>query len=151
MKKILLIILSLLVLVGCNKDNKPFSLDSEYYNDGKIIDIDSNGIKKLEKEKKSFAVFVNLKGCTSCIEFKKVLDQFMDEYKIDFYSLSVNDIEGTCIDDCVKYSPSVVIYHKGKVVASLDAIKNEDLPYYESVEGFKSWFNKYVILEESNN
>lgn len=145
MKKVFILLLSILFLAtGCDKT---FYLDDEYYENNELIEIDSEGIKKLEEDKKSFLVFVNLSGCLSCAEFRVVLDDFMKEYNLTVYSLSITDIEGTCIDNCVKYTPSVVLYHDGKVVDYLDANSNDDLTYYESVDGFVSWLNKYVKLK----
>ena len=41
-----------------------------------------------------------------------------------------------------------MVFRKGKRIDFLEANKDEDLPFYESEEGFKKWFTKYINLKE---
>ena len=63
------------------------------------------------------------------------------------YEINFKDINNTQIDDYVKYSPSLVIYDKGKLIAYMDANSDDDLQYYKSVDGIKNWVSKYVYLK----
>lgn len=148
MKKISLILLTILLLVGCTKEKKTevFSLDEELYNNASIIEIDSSEFKELEKNKNNFAVFVHLSGCTSCSEFRKVLDSFTTENNMTLYSIEYKEMKKTSIYKFVEYAPSLILYKDGEMVKYLDSVSDEDLPFYEDVESFKKWFSKYVRM-----
>ena len=112
-----------------------------------ITDIDKKELKLLEKEKQSFAVFVYLPGCSSCAEFKKVLNEFVEEKNIEVYSISITDVEGTGVEK-VEYAPSLVLYNKGKVVDLLDSASDEDLPYFKEATSLTEWLEEYIYLEK---
>lgn len=52
------------------------------------------------------------------------------------------------LNETLKYYPSVAIYQEGKIIAYLRADSNDDKSYYESVEGFREWFTKYISLNK---
>lgn len=145
MKKILLFFISILLISGCS--SKTFYLDDSLYGNGEVIQINKDDFEELEKNKNSFAIFIYMPGCTSCNNFDKVLEEYIDKYDIKFYSIEITETKDTSISEKVRYSPSVVIYNKGKMVAYLDAISDDDLKYYESVDGFNTWFTKYVNIK----
>lgn len=144
-KKLLLFVAIVLLLVGCKQDK--FYLEDEHYGNGVITDIDKKELKLLEKEKESFAVFVYLPGCSSCAEFKTVLTEFVEEKNIEFYSISIIDVEGTGVEK-VGYAPSLVLYNEGKVVDLLDSASDEDLPYFKTVSSLTEWLDEYIYLEK---
>lgn len=145
MKKILFIICLLLLITGCS--NGKFNLESKYYEESKIIDTTPSVITELETNKESFAVFVYLNGCSSCSEFNEVLKDFINDNRMTFYKLEINDIEKTKINGLVKYAPSLVLYKNGEVVSYLNAESNDDLTYYKSSEKLKLWLEKYINLK----
>lgn len=142
---ILLICVSILLLY---KKEAKFYLNDKYYGSSSLVEIDNDKLKELEKNKESFVVFVKLSGCITCSAFEPVLQKFINTYQISFYSIPFDSIKDTCIEECVKYSPSVVIFKEGKTVAYLDSNKKEDLSYFKSMTGFKEWLTKYVVLKE---
>lgn len=144
-KKLLLLVAIVILLVGCKQEK--FYLEDEHYGNGVITDIDKKELKLLEKEKKSFAVFVYLPGCSSCAEFKKVLNEFVEEKNIEVYSISITDVEGTGVEK-VEYAPSLVLYNEGKVVDLLDSASDEDLPYFKEVTSLTEWLEEYIYLEK---
>ena len=149
MKKLICLLLTLLVLTSCQE--KVFSLDDEYYFKTDLIEIDSlEEVEQMAKDKKSFALFVYMNGCTSCAAFKPVLTAFLNRNKMTFYSISAETIgedKDNSIMKAIEYAPSVLLYNKGKVVASLDAMSNDDIPYYETEDGFTQWFIKYCEIK----
>lgn len=154
MKKKLIILISCLLLVFLivlffinNKEKKVFYLNDKYYNNSSLIEIDSVKLKNLEKEKESFIVFVYQPYCTTSYIFNDNIKQFSNEYKISFYKYLFTDIKDTSIEKKVKYCPSAVIYKEGKIVAHLDSSSDKDTLHYETVDGFKEWFTKYIILK----
>jgi len=147
MKKILpLILIICLFLVGCNKEK--FSFDPEYYESSEIVEITKEELEDLVDKKASFGVYVYLPGCSSCAEFKEVLDEYLENKTFKFYSIEIGDALETEIGDKIQYAPSFILYNKGKIEAYLLADSNDDLEAYESVEGFNTWLNKYVNLEK---
>lgn len=144
-KKLLLLVAIVILLVGCKQEK--FYLEDEHYGNGVITDINKKELKSLEKEKQSFAVFVYLPGCSSCAEFKKVLNEFVEEKNIEVYSISITDVEGTGVEK-VEYAPSLVLYNEGKVVDLLDSASDEDLPYFKEVTSLTEWLEEYIYLEK---
>lgn len=144
-KKLLLLVAIVILLVGCKQEK--FYLEDVHYGNGVITDINKKELKSLEKEKQSFAVFVYLPGCSSCAEFKKVLNEFVEEKNIEVYSISITDVEGTGVEK-VEYAPSLVLYNEGKVVDLLDSASDEDLPYFKEVTSLTEWLEEYIYLEK---
>lgn len=155
MKKQGIIIIVLTISIVCfllflsTYKSKPFYLEDKYYNGGSLIEISKEELNALEERKGSFVVFVYNPGacCTSTVNFDSFLTDFVKTEKIDFFTISFNEIDKTSIAKHVKYYPTVVIFNKGKITAYLDAESDNDLYYYESIAGFKEWFSKYVYLK----
>lgn len=145
MRKLLLITFMLIILTGCS--NKKFNLEEEHYNNNDRLDINSKEYKDLINDKKSFTLFVYTPGCISCIETEKVLREFQDENNIFIYTIEASQMKETKLSKHIKYTPSVILINKGKVISYLDASSDEDKPYYETLDGFKEWFSKYIILK----
>lgn len=148
MKKILLILLTCLLVVGCTKKDEKFYFNDEYYQSTELINTNSSEINKLIDEKKSFGVILYTPGCTSCIKFEALMETFRQEKNMSFYNLSAEEMQKTIINDYVKYTPSLILFNKGKVVSYLDAASDNDLKYYETIDNFTEWISKYVYLEK---
>ena len=146
-KKLLLIIALMLLLVGCGSKEK-FYLEDNYYGDNKLVEINNSELIKLEEDKKDFVLFVYLPGCSSCAEFKTVLEDFLKENNISINTISILENKDTAVEDKVKFAPSFLIYKDGKVVDFLDSNSNEDMPYFKDANNFKNWLEKYVFLSK---
>ena len=145
-KKLLLIIALMLLLVGCGSKEK-FYLEDSYYGDNKLVEINNSELIKLEEDKKDFVLFVYLPGCSSCAEFKTVLNEFTEDEDMMVYSISILDLKGTQAED-LDFAPSFIVYKEGKAVDMLDPASNDDMPYFESADKFKEWLEEYVYLEK---
>ena len=143
-KKILVLVILILMIVGCG--NKKFYLEDEYYENGVITDITLEEINDLEMNEKSFMVFVYLPGCTSCAQFRTVLNEYIETHKLEFYTISINDLNDSKIKEHVQFAPSLVLFNKGKIVDALDATSNEDKSALTSVEGLNKWLEEYIYL-----
>ena len=142
--KILVLVILILMMVGCG--NKKFYLEDEYYENGVITDITLEEINDLEMNEKSFMVFVYLPGCTSCAQFRSVLNEYIETHKLEFYTISINDLNDSKIKDHVQFAPSLVLFNKGKIVDALDATSNEDKSALTSVDGLNKWLEEYIYL-----
>lgn len=147
MKKIILLFISLLLLSCTPKE--PFELNEEYYQNNTLIEISNEEVQTLEKDKKSFAIFIYNPGCSTSTAFNEVLETFTKENQISIYKISGLELENTKINDTLKFYPSVVIYNQGNIASYLRANNDEDTQYYQSVDNFKEWFTKSVILKEN--
>ena len=141
MKKIIVLILVSILLVGCNGKIK---LEDKYYKRSEFIDADPSKVNDLIKSKESFVVFIYQPMCTMSSEFEELLDEYMDIRKISIYKMSFSDIKKTSLKDTVRFYPSFIIFKDGEVVDFLDADSDEDTSRYKLVKSFKEWFESYV-------
>lgn len=152
MKKFLVIVFLSLLLVGCGNDKEKkvekFYLEDIHYENAAITEITLDEFKSLEKDKKNFGIFVYLPGCTSCAQFRTVLDEYIVEKNIEFYTISIKEVKGTSIDDAIEYAPSLILYKDGEVVSYLDSVSDEHISALTTVDGFNSWLEKYIYLSK---
>lgn len=135
----------MLLLVGCGS-NKKFYLEDSYYESNKLVEINNEDLKKLEEDKKDFILFVYLPGCTSCAEFKNVLEDFLSKNNVSINYISILDSDGTSVEKKVKFAPSFMVYKDGKVVDFLDSNSDDDVSYFKDVNNFRSWLENYIYL-----
>lgn len=153
MKKILislLVVFCSFLLIGCEANNKTFSLDEEYYKSSEFIELGINEFNDLVNNNKSFAIFIYQPLCSASYNFNKVLTEFANQYQIKFYKMSFADMRETELNEHIKYYPSLVIYHNGELVDYLDANSDSHSGYYKSVDGFTNWFSSYITIKKSN-
>ena len=141
MKKIIVLILVSILLVGCNGKIK---LEDKYYKRSEFIDVDHSKVNDLIKSKESFVVFIYQPMCTMSSEFEELLDEYMDIRKISIYKMSFSDMKKTSLKDTVRFYPSFIIFKDGEVVDFLDADSNEDTNRYKILKAFKEWIESYV-------
>ena len=144
MKKLLVLIV-LLALCGCTKDVvEKVDLSDKYYNEGKYVEVKSNELPTNE----TYLLFTYNSYCNMEIPCDTIFQKFMDEYKIDILSMTFEEFKNTSIYETVKYAPSVILVQNNKVIAYLDANKDEDLKYYQDAKEFTKWIKKYVNVKE---
>ena len=80
------------------------------------------------------------------MDFEKVLTEFTKDNNLTVFRININDIEGTKIEEKIKYTPSLVIYKKGALYKYLDANSDDDTEYYKSTDSLKKWLDKYITL-----
>ena len=147
-KSILLIIL--FALTSCN-NVKQFKLEEKYYNQGIIIeDDDCTLLNQAIDNKESFVLVVySLLTCVN--NFKdEIANSYFTSKKIDYYQVDYEKGKQltNVISKTIKYTPSVLIFKKGKCVDYLKADDNDDIEAYNTLDGFAKWFESYVIIEK---
>lgn len=142
MKKLITLFFCLL-LTGCI-NNQKINLSKKFYNNGKYIDIKSNQINKYKND--NFVIFTYNSYCNLEIPCEKIFQKVMNKYKIDFLSIKIDEFKKTYLYKKVKYAPSVIIVKKQKIIAYLDAEKDEDMDKYQDEKEFEKWIKKYVIF-----
>lgn len=146
-----LVLLALTSLIIFKLSKTSFYLDDKYYGENKITEIGIDEFNNLIDNKESFVVFVYQPACSTSAEFEEVVTDFLEQNQISIYKIKFSEIYENV--NFLKFYPSFIIYKKGKMVDFLEADKDSDLKYYQSVDGFTEWFTKYVKLKEniSNN
>ena len=106
-------------------------------------------LRQLEKEGKTFALYVYLPGCASCASFLPIVKEFIEANDIVMYAVNLTDIyhDDNSVSSRVSYTPSMFIYEDGEVKAFLDPASNDDLPIYQSLESFSEWFSRYLDVK----
>ena len=149
MKKLLSILVCALAICGCGKSKvKPFELEDKYYGEGKFIQVnEASELKTLEDDKESYIVYIYLGGCLICQAFKPRVQEVIEDKGLIVYEAPIEFLKeaNSVIAKKVKYAPSLVLMHDGKVAAYLDTSKDKDSKYYESVEELASYIDKYII------
>lgn len=141
MKKIIVLLLVSLLLVGCSGKIK---LEDKYYEKSEYIDLDYSKVDDLIKSKESFVLFIYQPMCTMSSSFEELLDEYMEIRKISIYKMSFTDMKKTELKDTVRFYPSFVIFKDGEVVDFLDADSDEDTNRYKILKAFKEWLESYV-------
>ena len=148
MKKLLVLLSFIVILTGCDKKVEKFYLDDEYYNEGKYIEVGKEQINELENKKASYILFTYNSFCSFQVPCDNVFENVMKKYNIDVYSTPFEEGKKTFIKDTIKYAPSVLIIHKGKIIAYLDPEKDEDLSKFQVEKDFEVWLDKYIYLNK---
>ncbi len=149
MKSKILIVITIflsLFLIGCEDNNKPVRLSNKFYNDGVFIDVNKKNLDNLKDD--TYVLYVHNNFCNFTVPCDETFLVFMNKYKIDFLSISIDEYNGTEFSKKVKYAPSVLVIDKGKILAYLDANKDEDLDKYQDPDVFEQWIEKYIYIKE---
>ena len=140
MKKIIILLLPLLLLTGCKKQEK-LTLTEKYYNEGNFITV--NTLDNLEKE--TYILYTYNNYCTFEIPCDKIFKEYMEKYKIDFISMPFKEFKNTKYYNKVKYAPSIIIIKQGKIISYLNANKNEDILRSHKIDSFYTFDKKCLI------
>ncbi len=140
MKKIIIFILCI-ILTGCYNKEK-IHLSDKFYNEGKYIEIKSNQINNYKND--NYVIFTYNSYCNLEVPCEKIFEKVMQKYKIDFLSIKIDEFKKTYLYKKVKYAPSVIIVKKQKIIAYLDAEKDEDMDKYQDENKFEKWLQKYI-------
>lgn len=148
MKKLLLLLLIIpLLFTSCTNDkNQKVYLSDKYYNEGVYIDVVSSDLDKLKDD--TYLLNIYNQFCNFKIPCEKIFLETMTKYKIDVLSMGIDEYKKTSYFNEVRYAPSIIVISKGKVLAYLDANKDEDLNKYQDSDEFESWLSEHIYLEK---
>ena len=115
-KFLIVILLSLLVVVGCNSNKTKFN--------NEIVQITEKG--ELEKIKNGY-IFFSIKDCPLCTEVsplikKEIKDKKIDIYHFDIYTLlddkiyTNEELQNKCIEYNIQSAPTIIKLKNGKEI-----------------------------------
>ena len=149
MKRLVVILMFVLLLCGCDKkikqsdEVKRLYLSDKYYNNGEFINV--SDLSKLDQD--TYVLFTYNNFCNFEISCDKIFESFMKKYKIDFLKIPFNNFKDTIFYETVKYAPSILIVSDNKIVGYLDANDDMDLDKYQDEKSFEMWMDKYIYFE----
>lgn len=146
--KISVIILGTIgLLIKKNQTIQKVYLTNKYYDNKtqEFLQVDEKSIKKIKEE--TFLLYTYNSYCKFPIPCDSIFEQFMKENNITIVSIPYDKYKKTEYVKSVKYAPSVLIVHKKKVIAYLDANKDEDVDKYQDIKEFTDWVKEYIYLE----
>lgn len=145
---IVAVIISTLVVIMAvfYAQNAHFTLEPEYYGAAEIQTLELSDLQALIDEQKSFGLFVSQPSCQASADLEKYLNEFLSAHPLKFYEISFSTLKDSEIIPDLRFYPSFVIFHGGKVVDFLEANSDEDADAYTSADGFTNWFANYVEL-----
>lgn len=123
---------------------RTFDLSAEYHEQSGFTEIDTEQLKKLIEEKKSFALFIYQPGCITSEDFEKNLTNFSEKEKVKLEKIKFSEARSSGLVGELRYYPSVVLYRDGELVTFLRTDRNDDMSAYDTEAGFVAWWHKYV-------
>lgn len=144
MKKIILLVLVILSMTGCTKENSKFYLNDEYYNAGKLVDIDSKELTNILKSNDSFILFTYNPYCNFKVSCENIVENFSKNNNITIFKIPFEEFKSTKLYNTIKYAPSIILINKGKIETYLDPNKDEDSIKYQEEKALKDYIEMYI-------
>lgn len=144
MKKIILLVLVILSMTGCIKENNKFHLNDEYYNDGKLVDIDNKELTNMLKSNDSFILFTYNPYCNFKVSCENVVENFSKNNNITIFKIPFEEFKNTKLYNTIKYAPSIILINNGKIETYLDPNKDEDSIKYQEEKALKDYIEMYI-------
>lgn len=148
MKRIILLVLVILSMTGCTKENSKFYLNDEYYNAGKLVDIDSKELTNMLKSNDSFILFTYNPYCNFKVSCENVVENFSKNNNITIFKIPFEEFKNTKLYNTIKYAPSIILINKGKIETYLDPNKNEDSIKYQEEKALKDYIEMYIDIKK---
>lgn len=147
-KRFLAFVSSIIVvftLVSCQPKG-PVTLDASDYQ-ARIVDVSVQELDAKIAAKDSFILYLSSPSCLFCQSFSPNLEESVEEYQYTVYrilfpTLSSNHV----VYKRVQFTPGMIVFAKGKIVASLDPTKSQDATYYESYANFITWLTRHITF-----
>ena len=148
MKRIILLVLVILSMTGCTKESSKFYLNDEYYNAGKLVDIDSKELTNMLKSNDSFILFTYNPYCNFKVSCENVVENFSKNNNITIFKIPFEEFKNTKLYNTIKYAPSIILINKGKIETYLDPNKDEDSIKYQEEKALKDYIEMYIDIKK---
>ena len=106
-------------------------------------DIEEVTLEEMKNNEESFFLFVYQPGCYGCERFKPILDSAIEEKQMIVYGINIRIVENDFnLMTSIEYTPSLVVYKKGKIEFVADPAKNQE--YFIDKDGVLDFFDDYM-------
>jgi len=92
-------------------------------------------------------IYVYLPGCTGCASFAPVVSELDGTDQIRVMAMAYGDLGDGSLRAKIGHAPGALVYKGGKLIASLSADRDEDMPAYRSLEGLTRWLSQHVAVK----
>lgn len=125
-----------------------FYLEDEYYNDKGLTDVSVKELEEMLEYKESFILFVYNDFCSFSVPCDSIFEDRSKKMNMQIFQIPYRDFKKSSSKRKVKYSPTVIIFNKGKVVKYLDPEKDEDREKYQNKISFENWVTENVYQKK---
>lgn len=142
MKKIVLFVSLLLItfLAGCQKIIK-ISLESSIATT--YLEIDSDDLVEKLNAKADFMLYISSETCTSCAEFKPILDSVIQNKAIKVYKIEAGELfKPSNIYIAYQFTPTIVIISDGIEIVKIDGVNDSKI--FKDYDSFIKFYDKYI-------
>lgn len=142
MKKIMLFITLVLFtfLVGCQKITK---ISLETMDATTYVEIDSDDLVEKLNAKADFMLYISSVTCTSCAEFKPILESIIQNKDVKVYKIEAGELFKPNNDYIpYQFTPTIVIISDGAELIKIDGV--EDSKIFKDYDSFIKFYNKYI-------
>lgn len=158
-RKILFTSLATLALcsVGCNNENNStdngsnptFQTDTRIMpvreENASVIQLSYEEVESKIIKKESFILLIKQEGCLSCKAFAPIIEQYVNNSKINVYSIETLDIPKVGSKLYYSYTPTLQIFKNGEMIDSKDPV-NAETKMFTVLADLEEYLNKYVIV-----
>lgn len=140
--------------MSCNNNNSSSSNNLSYENDprisvernenAQIIESTYEDIEAKIIKKESFVLYIHQIGCLGCKNFTPILNQYVNETKINVYSIETSSIPKTGAKIYYSYTPTLQIFKNGEMIDSNDPVET-DSRMFVSLDALKDYMKEQVI------
>lgn len=107
------------------------------------MEIDSDDLVEKLDMKADFMLYISSKTCTSCAEFKPILESLIEEKNVLIYQIEADDLFKPSNNYIpYQFTPTIVIIRDGEEVIKINPI--DDAKYFKDYEGFIKFYDKYI-------
>lgn len=143
MKKAILLVLAFLsmFLVSCTRAEYNYTTRQDL---SSTILVDYPFVTDLMAGNGSFILYISSYTCSSCAEFKPILEEFIVNYHVVVYQ--IESLHQIALDNPYfpyQYTPTIVFVDQGEVIYQMDPDSNSKA--FASLSGFEDLFFKYYI------
>ena len=140
MKRLIILIILRLLISGCSK--------------GRIVEKKAPEIIEMFENKESFVMYAGTSDCENCKEFRDILGQVLNDYRLTVYYFPADDYEDEDVRKLIynylyklQWTPTVYVVENGKVVH----INENESNTLMSISALTRWLKENGAITEGSD
>lgn len=135
-----LIVIPFIFITACQKIT-PISLETGDYTT--YYELNSDQLVEKLNNQDDFLLYISSVTCTSCAEFKPILEQVIAANKVKIYKIEADEFfKPSNHYISYQFTPTIVIIENGKELMKVNAV--DDAKVFESYDQFMKFYQKYI-------